>query len=211
MLKNCINATRERTRRLPISAFVVLLFVVYGMLCLPLWPVPNRAPSIIVDAEGRPTSVVAWQELHHRDGQLLSPRSWRRVEGRLVGNATTILFATIGVVLLTTLTPLRRESRFPVRDILLGVIMGCLLEFTISGIVRMAGWSSGNMNLLNPASFMLVFYCLALAMAFVLCPRDEPQEARCIECGYMLCGLPNNVCPECGTVFAIDHPERNDH
>lgn len=30
---------------------------------------------------------------------------------------------------------------------------------------------------------------------------DFPSTARCLKCGYLLCGLPTSVCPECGRAF----------
>lgn len=35
---------------------------------------------------------------------------------------------------------------------------------------------------------------------------DFPEDAKCRQCGYRLCGLPRNVCPECGLPFDPDKP-----
>ena len=32
-------------------------------------------------------------------------------------------------------------------------------------------------------------------------PQRMPDEARCVRCGYLLRGLPDPVCPECGHPF----------
>ena len=37
---------------------------------------------------------------------------------------------------------------------------------------------------------------------------DEPRT-RCAKCGYLLCGLPEPRCPECGTPFEPDKTDTN--
>ena len=43
----------------------------------------------------------------------------------------------------------------------------------------------------------------ALAVWYMVKQRRKRRdsEPRCAKCGYLLYGLPSNICPECGTPF----------
>ena len=54
---------------------------------------------------------------------------------------------------------------------------------------------------------MGVACCVAAAVRHArLDAASHTREPRCTNCGYLLCGLPQKRCPECGTTFANDIP-----
>jgi hypothetical protein len=70
--------------------------------------------------------------------------------------------------------------------------------------LQSGGWAS-------PPIF-IIFRCLSRASAgfpHTMPPMSLPEHKRCLGCGYILDGLPEPRCPECGRVFDPVQPENS--
>jgi hypothetical protein len=73
---------------------------------------------------------------------------------------------------------------------------------SVPSFVRWLIWSRGEqLGLIWHFSLSLVAVLAMLYTAYRLGPVVRRLEGKCVRCGYMLRGLPEARCPECGAAF----------
>jgi hypothetical protein len=87
------------------------------------------------------------------------------------------------------------------RTALLGM---CHIAITVGTflLINLAGWGPDPARL--PVSMIAVIYTVATVPLFWRAFREHPKgpdNSRCQQCGYLLYGLIEPRCPECGTPF----------
>lgn len=185
----------NKTRRVPIILLLLLVVSSFLLSCLSLWPMASRLPRVLVLSSGEHVQVSGPV---YRNGRPLSPTSWWNVENHIRVNAFSVALGFVGAILISR-SQLRGVGISPLRPVLLGTVVGTLFGAVVSGIVRLVSLMLGLANYYNPMAFLNVVYCIGASMALVACWKKTGLAGRCQQCGYLLRGLPQPICPECGT------------
>jgi hypothetical protein len=111
----------------------------------------------------------------------------------VIGSGPVILL--YGVVLMA-MTPWARN-----RDVFRIGLANVLISLLFVALVNALSWSPGQAE--RPFAVMGAAYLLVLLGLTILAHRRAPRmdASRCPNCGYLLIGLPEPRCPECGTGF----------
>ena len=98
-----------------------------------------------------------------------------------------------------------KQYDYPIRATLLAPLFGTVVGFTGMAIVATA-LTSWVPNIGNVSTILIMafgFFCVPMAMTIVMYEKLRPppvpdKYTRCGNCGYILKGLREPRCPECG-------------
>lgn len=190
--------------RTPIALLVIWIVLASVLASLPLWPISEDGTRLfsvsalfIEPPVGKPL-VATPSEM----GRLLdNNRMWWNLQPGLEGNGLGLFFALITSLAIPRLLWKKESSVFPLRALLAGFLIGILVSGALSLACRIFLLLVGNMNTAIPAGLFFTILCPLFSWKSMKAWRRRTSEEICTECGYLLWGLPENRCPECGTEF----------
>jgi len=95
-----------------------------------------------------------------------------------------------------------KEERLSTWAVLLGVITNLAIQLPEGGPGLCVGMFIVPLMFVMIAKLGRGARILLLRIGIIVEPPvSNPDEPRCVGCGYLLIGLPGTVCPECGRQF----------
>lgn len=202
-MMHMLRRIESSVARAPCVLLATWLVSASVLASLPLWPISEdgtrlfSVSSLFLDPAGDPSDWRQSAMMHRVDNS----RMWWNLRPDLECNGLGLLFGLLTSMAIPRMLWKEESDAFPARAALAGILLGILMSGVLSLACRILLLVVGEMNMAVPAGLFFVILCPLASRESIKAWRRRTREEICSECGYLLWGLPEKRCPECGAEF----------